>query len=923
MKHLVVLIVFLLFAISALVHAEPYNYFDTKALEWADPTRQPMTYEQYLARNPILPFQYELLYEPSSVSEDTLLFLIVVNGALYPQVDSSITRYITDLEAESFAPILYTSYGGTSAELKDSVLTTAYQRGAVGALLVGSLPTPWFELYHDFDNDGLPDDSVLHSFPCDLYYMDIDGVWGDTTGNQVYDLHEGNTAPEFWIGRLNASTLQGGEAALVNHYFAKNHAFRAGTLQLPTRALAYIDDDWSGGAPNWANAVQLTWDNTDLVNEINTTNANDFITRWEDNYQHLLVAVHSSPVVHAFKENWGQSWGYVEWQQIASGDPNFLFYNLFACSNCRFVEDNYCGGVYIFNDTYGINAIGSTKTGSMLYFEDYYGPLGAGETLGEALNFWFALHGNQPGAWMWARSWFYGMTNLGDPTLKIEPGIELISHAFIDDGSGFTIGDADSIPDAGEVIDLRLTFLNRSGSGYNNLTVTGRVQDSSAHFDDSTAFIATLAAGDSAVVSGYLLALDSSIPDNYILEVLFEIRDDQNRVWYQELEFAVRAEVLELLSYEWREITGNGNGRLDEGETIGLTFSLKNTGGNETWKENPILEPLTTGIIDTMFEGRYYFLLDSVIQLEEMAARFQTFPGGYAAAAALGFFGPTDDVVWEQFYLPGGEDINIYDMCHDAGLYSAYPLRQNYRNAWCVYQGRYVSPPGCYRFGEGIEYPAMSDGALELPMVNLLPNASLTFSHRYDIEAGYDGGIVEIWNGNYWSIIHPVGNYPGISVSNGSFPSVPCYNGLITEWETARFDLSAYSGCVKIRFRFGSDSGTQGEGWFIDDIHITSRQQEVGGAEVSGLPRTFSLIGASPNPFNSTTGIAFTLPREGHVKLSVYDITGREAAVLKDGLEQAGWKRFTWDASGVSSGIYLYRVQFEGESLAGKCVLLK
>lgn len=903
--------------------AEPYDYFDTKALQWADPAREPLSYEQYLARHPLLPFQCNLILGVTHAVDDTLPFLIVVNASLYSQVDSAIARYIADIRADNFAPILYTSLGGTPQEFKDSLIIPAWQMGAVGALLVGDLPVPWFELYHDFDNNGIPDDSLLHDFPCDLFYMDIDGVWGDTTGNGIYDLHQGNMAPEFWIGRLTASPLLGDEAQLTRNYFAKNHAFRTGALGLPPRALAYIDDDWAGGAPAWAEAVELTWDNTDLVNEINTTTADDYITRWDDDYQHLLLASHSSPILHSLKENWGQQWGTVFWHQISAGNPHFLFYNLFACSNCRYVEDNYCGGIYIFDGAYGINAVGSSKTGSMLFFEDYYAPLGLAETVGESLNRWFALHGNEPGAVMWSRSWFYGMTNSGDPALRIVSSLELISHSFIDDCSGFTIGDGDGVPDAGETVELRLTFFNRSSVNFSNLTVTGWLQTPYAQFLDSTAVIPSLAAGDSAVASGLLLELSRNTPDNYIQEVLFEIREGISRVWYQELEFAVRAEMIEMVSYQWREIIGNGNGIFDEGETIGLTFTLKNIGGNDCFEENPFLQPLTTGIIDTSFEGRYYFPIDTAVQLDEMALRFVSFPGGNAAAAALAFHGPFDDVVREKFYLPGGDNLNIVDYCDDDRLYISYPVNYEYNNAWNVDSSEYYSPPASYRFGAGPEYPAMADGALELPFINLLPNTMLTFIHKYDIEAGYDGGILEIWDGEQWSLIHPAGDYPGISVSNGSFPSVPCYNGLLSDWSIAVFDLSSFTGGVKIRFRFGSDGGLERQGWFIDDIRLWSLGQGIEEERKSPLPVKFALTGSHPNPFNASTDITFSIPQDGWVKLTVYNTMGRRVAALEDGLLKAGMKRYRWDASRLPSGIYFYRLDYEGKRLTGKCLLLK
>jgi hypothetical protein len=108
-------------------------------------------------------------------------------------------------------------------------------------------------------------------------------------------------------------------------------------------------------------------------------------------------------------------WFYATW--IPSLDPRASFYNLFACSNARFVEDGYCGGCYVFQTATGLGAIGSTKTGSMLQFGDFYAPLGQGASLGEAFRQWFATIFSD-GCDAGERSWFYGMCLIADGSLK-------------------------------------------------------------------------------------------------------------------------------------------------------------------------------------------------------------------------------------------------------------------------------------------------------------------------------------------------------------------------------------------------------------------------------------------------------------------------------------------------------------------------
>jgi len=80
------------------------------------------------------------------------------------------------------------------------------------------------------------------------------------------------------------------------------------------------------------------------------------------------------------------------------------------------------------------------------------------------------------------------------------------------------------------------------------------------------------------------------------------------------------------------------------------------------------------------------------------------------------------------------------------------------------------------------------------------------------------------------------------------------------------------------------------------------------------LPEKFALRNNYPNPFNPRTTIAFDLPEESHVTLTIYDIMGREIVRLLDENQPAGFRHVIWDGkdkSGrtVSSGIYLYTLK--------------
>jgi hypothetical protein len=94
------------------------------------------------------------------------------------------------------------------------------------------------------------------------------------------------------------------------------------------------------------------------------------------------------------------------------------------------------------------------------------------------------------------------------------------------------------------------------------------------------------------------------------------------------------------------------------------------------------------------------------------------------------------------------------------------------------------------------------------------------------------------------------------------------------------------------------------------------------GASEVPVPREFS-FSAYPNPFNPVTELSFTLPAAGRVKLTVFDLTGREVRTLANGVFTSGWHSVSFDARDLPSGIYFARISTERLMQTRKIVLLK
>lgn len=89
------------------------------------------------------------------------------------------------------------------------------------------------------------------------------------------------------------------------------------------------------------------------------------------------------------------------------------------------------------------------------------------------------------------------------------------------------------------------------------------------------------------------------------------------------------------------------------------------------------------------------------------------------------------------------------------------------------------------------------------------------------------------------------------------------------------------------------------------------------------VPHAWRLEQNYPNPFNPSTTIEFSLPSQSHVKLTLFNLLGQEVRVLVDDVRAAGSHDVAFDASGLATGLYLYRLEGDGFSATRKMVLLK
>jgi hypothetical protein len=113
--------------------------------------------------------------------------------------------------------------------------------------------------------------------------------------------------------------------------------------------------------------------------------------------------------------------------------------------------------------------------------------------------------------------------------------------------------------------------------------------------------------------------------------------------------------------------------------------------------------------------------------------------------------------------------------------------------------------------------------------------------------------------------------------------------------------------------------------WPESTVVIGVTLDRIVGVEWRGVSTApvFELQANYPNPFNPSTTISYRLPARSHVMLKVFDVSGREIATLANGVEEPGYKSVPWDANGVVSGVYFYRLQAGDFVQTRKLLLLR
>jgi hypothetical protein len=192
------------------------------------------------------------------------------------------------------------------------------------------------------------------------------------------------------------------------------------------------------------------------------------------------------------------------------------------------------------------------------------------------------------------------------------------------------------------------------------------------------------------------------------------------------------------------------------------------------------------------------------------------------------------------------------------------------------------------------------------------------------------------WNLDYWTKVYlPNDNpYPLFGPANFTLPATTSrsrlFEQLIPQGAPAgTYRFVAYLGTYpdelrafdSFEFTKSPASGFDLSGWTTTPLTPWSDEDQMNVISQAELKEV--TLWNAPEPFNPSTLIHYTLPEGGVLKLDVFNLQGAKVATLVNGSVPAGQHQVTFDAGQMPSGMYLYRLNYNGKIVSGKMMLMK
>ncbi len=441
-------------------------------------------------------------------------------------------------------------------------------------------------------------------------------------------------------------------------------------------------------------------------------------------------------------------------------------------------------------------------------------------------------------------------------------------------------------------------------------------------FSQDTLIFGNIDPSDSVISSNSAgFTVQNNVPDSTEFNLTLQCFDQNDSTWTSSFQIFVN-------SPEIRFVSLKGPGSAFPGDTLLLTPVIENLGSADA--VNPVVKLRCSNPYVTVIDSSENPQTISSGETVELYRQFslsisENCPEPSYLDLVFELKTESLDVYFDTFSLFVGEAFND----DFEGTLTNWEFLGP--ASWHVTQHSYNSPVKSMYCGVENSWTyanSIVNSRIATQDLTISTGSELSFWHKYEIYDNKDKVQVQISTdgGTTWSLINPIQGYTGRWVYS---PYDSIYTGSQPSWQEQNFILD-YDGTVRVCWLFFSNPADNAEGYYFDDVSISlsSGLTSVEEQEPPIFERGLNLLRAYPNPTSGRVMISYILGTPSVVKISVYDITGREIAMIFEGEQTMGRYSLEWDGRDqrgvlVSSGTYFYRV-CAGESSSGdKLVIVR
>jgi len=461
----------------------------------------------------------------------------------------------------------------------------------------------------------------------------------------------------------------------------------------------------------------------------------------------------------------------------------------------------------------------------------------------------------------------------------------LFNNKVIHDPTGNNNGQADF----GENITLDVTLQNVGTTTASVVSAKLRTNDTYVTLTDTTQSWGNITNGlTSTQNNAYAFTVHNMVPDQHVVHFTLYITDNSGNSWTGTFNIPLNAPALSIGSITVDDATGNGNGRLDPGETANIIIASKNTGHAAA----------TSSVSDLSLISGAVTINNGTSSLGTLASMTGTANASFSitvsSSAVVGSIASFTNTLTSGLYsvqTPVNLMIGLVDEDWETGGFNKFHWVQG-TQPWTItnqapFEGVYSAKSGLI---------TDSDSSSLRITFNVLSNDSISFYQQTSSEQDYDflNFYIDGAKKGSWSGI------PGVW-SRVAFPVTTGLHTFMWSYEKD-YSNSVGSDCAWIDYIL------------FPPVSIPS--------SVNDLNADASHLTCYPNPFSHSTTINYSIENAGKVTIKLYNTIGQEVAtILNDENTMAGTHSTTFNAQKLRAGIYHCVLTTDNKTIVSQMVI--